>query len=58
MGQIINMLNIRLLGGLPSDTKRNPREHVKAITLKNGKELNAPKPHKKGKEEKKLVEKE
>ena len=36
------MLNFRQLSTLPSDTKRNLREHVKAITLKGWKELNNP----------------
>ena len=49
MGQIVNMLNIRQSGTLPSDIERNPREHVNVITLRSGKELNAPKPQRKNK---------
>ena len=33
IGQIENMLNSRQLGILPSDTQRNPREHVKVVIL-------------------------
>src|SRR3954468_20383336 len=35
MGQIHNLLTNRQQGTLPSDTKKNPREHVNAIVLKN-----------------------
>ena len=52
MDQIANMLNSRQLGALPSDIERNLREHVKAITLRNGKELNALESQKKNHEEK------
>ena len=43
MGQIANALTSRSQGNLPSNTETNSREHVKAITLRNGKELAQPK---------------
>ena len=42
MGQltsIVKTLAERLPGSLPSDTEVNPREHLKVITLRSGKEL-------------------
>ena len=39
MDQILNLLNARPQGTLPSNTKTNLREHVKAITLRSGKQL-------------------
>ena len=58
MGQIANMLNSRELSTLPSDTERNPREHVKSVALRSGKELNDPPVKKKNDEEKKTSEEE
>ena len=40
MGQITSMLNSKQPGTLPSDTERNPKEHVEAVTLRSGKQLN------------------
>ena len=44
VGQLANMMNTRPQGALPSNTKQNPkgREQVKAITLRNGRELEEP----------------
>ena len=43
MGQMANLLTLRQPGSLPSNSEVNPRregnEHVKAITLRSGKEL-------------------
>ena len=43
MGQMANLLTERQLGSLPSNSEVNPRregnEHVKAVTLRSGKEL-------------------
>ena len=43
MGQMANLLIERQQGSLPSNSKKNPRgegkEHVKAITLRSGREL-------------------
>src|SRR5438045_2964429 len=36
MGQIHNLLANRQQGTLPSDTEKNPREQVNAITLRSG----------------------
>ena len=36
------MLNDRPHASLPSTTEVNPREHLNAITLRNGKKLNDP----------------
>lgn len=38
------MISERPLGRLPSNTKENPREHAKAVTLRSGKELTIPTP--------------
>lgn len=38
VGQIVDMLNTRPQGSLP----RNPKEHVKAITLRSDKEYGEP----------------
>ena len=43
MGQMVNLLTERQPGSLPSNSEVNPRrggnEHVKAFTLRSGKEL-------------------
>nr|XP_027062041.1 uncharacterized protein LOC113688428 [Coffea arabica] len=39
LGQIANAVNNRNQWDLPNKTEVNPREHVKAITLRSGKEL-------------------
>ena len=43
MGQMANILTERQQGSLPSNLQKNPRgdgkEHVKAITLRSGREL-------------------
>ena len=39
VGQLAHQLFGRTYGNLPSNTERNPREEVNAITLRNGKEL-------------------
>src|SRR4051812_29325010 len=36
VGQIHDLLSQRQLGKLPSDTEKNPREHVNAVTLRSG----------------------
>ncbi|XP_071917169.1 uncharacterized protein [Coffea arabica] len=40
--QLANAVNNRNQGDLPSKTEVNPREHVKAITLRSGKEVGEP----------------
>ena len=44
VGQIANMLNTKPQKALPSNIEQNPKErkHVKAITLRNGRELEEP----------------
>ena len=46
MGQMANLLTERQQGSLPSNSEINPRgegeEHVKAITLRSGRELAMP----------------
>ncbi|XP_071924761.1 uncharacterized protein [Coffea arabica] len=42
IGQIAGSLNNRNQGDLPSKTEVNPKEHVKAITLRSGKQLEDP----------------
>ena len=39
LGQIVNILSDRNQGALPSNTEKNPREHIKAISLRSGKLL-------------------
>ena len=39
VGEISKLLTERTQGALPSITETNPKEHVKAITLRSGKEL-------------------
>ena len=39
MGQLANSLAIRNEGALPSNTKNNPKEQIKAITLRSGTEI-------------------
>ena len=39
MGQLANMVANRTQGSLPSNTETNPKEHVKTITLRSGKQL-------------------
>ena len=39
MSQISSLLSNRPQGSLPSNTEVNPKEHIKAITLRNGKIL-------------------
>ncbi|XP_071917116.1 uncharacterized protein [Coffea arabica] len=42
IGQIASYLNNRNQGELPSKTEVNPKEHVKAITLRSGRQLEDP----------------
>ena len=39
VGQIANLLSEKALGGMPSNIKANPQEHLKAITLRSGKQV-------------------
>ena len=39
LGQLVNTLSRRPQVTFPSNTEKNPREEINAITLKNGKEL-------------------
>lgn len=43
MGQLANLVSERTQGALPSNTEKNPKEHVKAVTLRNGRQLEEPK---------------
>ena len=43
MGQLANSLAIRNQGALPSNTEKNPKEQVKAITLGSSIEIQTPK---------------
>ena len=58
IGQITSILNSKQSGTLPSDIERNLREHVKAITLRNGKELSDHAIEMKNNEESKVAEEE
>ncbi|XP_027166478.1 uncharacterized protein LOC113766490 [Coffea eugenioides] len=50
LGQIANAVNNRNQENLPRKTEVNPREHVKAITLRSGKKLGEPPVVESGKE--------
>ena len=39
VGQIAKLLSERPPGSLPGNTETNPREHLKAVTLRSGREL-------------------
>ena len=43
MGQLANSLAIRNQGALPSNTKKNSKEQIKAITLRSGTQIQTPK---------------
>ena len=43
VGEISKLLAERTQGALPSNIEKNPREHVNAISLRSGKELDPPK---------------
>ena len=43
MGQLANSLAIRTQGALPSNTEKNPKEKIKAITLRSSMEIQTPK---------------
>ena len=47
VGQIAKSLLERPQGSLPSNTETNPREHVKAITLRSGREVKGRLPNEK-----------
>ncbi|KAL0291435.1 UNVERIFIED_CONTAM: Retrovirus-related Pol polyprotein from transposon opus [Sesamum radiatum] len=46
LGQLVSMVSGRREGQLPSDTEKNPKEQVNAVTLKNGKTLGEEPPRK------------
>ena len=58
MGQLANSLATRNQGALPSNTEKNPKEQVKAITLRSGTEIQTPKATKEYEEKKNEGEKE
>ena len=43
IGQLANSLTMRNQGSLPSNTEKNPKEQLKAITLRSGTEIQTPK---------------
>ena len=43
IGQLLSMLTERTVGTLPSNTITNPKEHVKAISLRSGRTYEEPK---------------
>ena len=53
MAQLTSALTERPAGKLPSTTENNPREHVQAITLRSGKEVQEPKKAKEAETEEK-----
>ena len=58
MGQLVNSLSTRNQGALPGNTEKNPKEQVKAITLRSGTEIQTPKAIKEYEEKKNEGEKE
>src|SRR4051812_21374462 len=55
IGQLHNILANRVQGTLPSDTEKNPKEQVNAVTLRSGKQLQEPQPKEAEREEKKVM---
>ena len=53
VGQLENSLSVRNQGSLPSNTEKNPKEQLKAITLRSGIDIPTPKAIVKYKEKKK-----
>ena len=43
VGQLANSLSVRNQGSLPSNTEKNPKEQLKAITLRSKIEIPTPK---------------
>ena len=58
VGQLASNLSRRPQGDLPGNTKKNPREKVNAVTLRNGRELEEieREPRKKVEKDKKIME--
>ena len=54
VGQIADILANRGPGTLPSNTEKNPREHVKAVSLRSGRELEEPRVQQKEPEEEEI----
>nr|XP_009794617.1 PREDICTED: uncharacterized protein LOC104241374 [Nicotiana sylvestris] len=42
LSQLAALVSKKIQGPLPSNTEKNPKEHLKAITLRSGKELDEP----------------
>lgn len=42
LSQLAALVLEKIQGPLPSNTEKNPKEHLKAITLRSGKELDEP----------------
>ncbi|XP_070017727.1 uncharacterized protein [Nicotiana sylvestris] len=42
LSQLTALMSEKIQGPLPSNTEKNPKEHLKAITLRSGKELDKP----------------
>ncbi|XP_019241859.1 PREDICTED: uncharacterized protein LOC109221880 [Nicotiana attenuata] len=42
LSQLAALVSEKIQGPLPSNTKKNPKEHLKAITLRSGKKLDEP----------------
>ena len=58
MGQLANSIATRNQGALPSNTEKNPKEQVKAITLRSGTEIQPPQATKEYEEKKNESEEE
>ena len=58
MGQLANSIATRNQGALPSNTEKNPKEQVKAITLRSGTEIQSPQATKEYEEKKNKREEE
>ncbi|XP_052204056.1 uncharacterized protein LOC127809331 [Diospyros lotus] len=56
IGQLAQAISEIPQEGLPSNTKKNPREHVKAITLRSGKELESKEKHEEHSKEEEIQE--
>src|SRR4051812_31520999 len=58
IGQLHNILANRTQGTLPSDTEKNPKEQINAVTLRSGRQLQEPQPKKAEKRREKIHEEE
>nr|XP_009770129.1 PREDICTED: uncharacterized protein LOC104220864 [Nicotiana sylvestris] len=57
VSQLATLLSGKIQGPLPSNTEKNPKEHLKTIALRSGKNLDDPYPNRQGKVQEEKQEK-